>query len=87
MPLHRAIKDQEIENVSFEVIKTVEYIDSRQLLIYESCVSWMNMTALTPFPRSRMPASIEKFIKASCLSDSINNGYNTKHSVCMFDLY
>jgi hypothetical protein len=22
----------------------------------------------TPFPRSRMPASIEKFIKASCLS-------------------
>jgi hypothetical protein len=61
MPLHRAIKDQGIENFNFEVIKTVEYIDSQQLLIYESC----------------------------CMDeyDSINNGYNTKHSVCMFDLY
>ena len=61
MPLHRAIKAQGIENFNFEVIKTVEYIDSQQLLIYESC----------------------------CMDeyDSITNGYNTKHSVPMFDLY
>ena len=61
MPLHRAIKAQEIENFKFEVIKTVEYIDSHQLLIYESC----------------------------CMDeyDSITNGWNTKHSVQMFDLY
>jgi hypothetical protein len=61
MPLHRAIKAQGIEHFSFEVIKTVEYIDSYHLLIIESC----------------------------CMDeyDSINNGYNTKHSVCMFDLY
>ena len=46
---------------SFEVIKTVEYIDTQQLLIYESC----------------------------CMDeyDSITNGYNTQHSVTMFDLY
>ena len=37
MPLHRAIKAQGIEFFSFEVIKTIEYIDSEQLLIYESC--------------------------------------------------
>jgi hypothetical protein len=37
MPLHRAIKDQGIENFSFEVIKTVEYIDSYHLSIIESC--------------------------------------------------
>jgi hypothetical protein len=61
MPLHRAIKDQGIENFSFEVIKTVEYIDNEQLLIIESCY-------------------MDKY-------DSITNGYNTKHSVCMFDLY
>ena len=61
MPLHRAIKDKGIETFNFEVIKTVEYIDSHQLLIYESC----------------------------CMDeyDSIGQGYNTKHSVCMFDLY
>ena len=61
MPLHKAIKDQGIENFSFEVIKTVEFIDSYHLLIIESC----------------------------CMDqyDSITNGYNTKHSVCMFDLY
>jgi len=61
MPLHRAIKDLGIENFSFEVIKTVDYIDTYHLLIIESC----------------------------CMDeyDSINNGYNTKHSVCMFDLY
>jgi hypothetical protein len=61
MPLHRAIKDQGIENFSFEVIKTVEYIDTYHLLIIESC----------------------------CMDehDSITNGYNTKHSVSMFDLY
>ena len=61
MPLHRAIEAQGIENFNFEVIKTVEYIDSQQLLIYESC----------------------------CMDeyDSITNGYNTKHSVPMFDLY
>ena len=61
MPLHRAIKDKGIETFNFEVIKTVEYIDSHQLLIYESC----------------------------CMDeyDSIRQGYNTKHSVCMFDLY
>ena len=61
MPLHRAIKAQGIEFFSFEVIKTVEYIDSEQLLIYESC----------------------------CMDeyDSISNGYNTKHSIPMFDLY
>lgn len=61
MPLHRAIKTQGIENFSFEVIKTIEYIDSEQLLIYESC----------------------------CMDeyDSIDNGFNTKHSVDMFNLY
>ncbi len=61
MPLQRAIKDQEMENFSLEVTKIVNYIDSQQLLIYESC----------------------------CMDeyDSINNEYNTKHSVCMFDLY
>jgi hypothetical protein len=61
MPLHRAIKAQGIENFKFEVIKTVEYIDSQQLLIFESC----------------------------CMDeyDSINNGYNTKHSIDMFNLY
>jgi hypothetical protein len=37
MPSHRAIKDQGIESNSFEVIKTVEYIDSYHLLIIESC--------------------------------------------------
>jgi hypothetical protein len=37
MPLHRAIKNQGIENFSFEVIKTVEYIDTHHLLIMESC--------------------------------------------------
>jgi hypothetical protein len=37
MPLHRAIKDQGIGNVSFEVIKTVEYIDTYHLSIIESC--------------------------------------------------
>ena len=61
MPLHRAINDQGIENFSFEVIKTVEYIDNEQLLIIESCY-------------------MDKF-------DSITNGYNTKHSVDMFNLY
>ena len=61
MPLHRAIKDQGIENFSFEVIKTVEYIDNEQLLIIESCY-------------------MDKY-------DSITNGYNTKHSVDMFNLY
>jgi hypothetical protein len=57
----RAIKDQGVENFSFEVIKTVDYIDTYHLLIIENC----------------------------CMDeyDSINNGYNTKHSVCMFDLY
>ncbi len=33
MPLHRATKDQGIENFSFEVIQTVEYIDTYHLLI------------------------------------------------------
>ena len=61
MPLHRAIKDQGIENFSFEVIKTVEYIDNEQLLIIESCY-------------------MDKY-------DSITNGFNTKHSVDMFNLY
>ncbi len=61
MPLHRAIKDQGIETFEFKVIKTVEYICSQQLLIYESCC-------------------IDEY-------DSIYNGYNTKHSVCMFNLY
>jgi hypothetical protein len=28
MPLHRAIKKKGIENFSFEVIKTVDYIDT-----------------------------------------------------------
>ncbi len=37
MPLRRAIKDQDIENFSFELIKTVEYIDEQHLLIIESC--------------------------------------------------
>jgi hypothetical protein len=60
MPLHRAIKDQGVK-FSFEVIKTVDNIDTYHLLIIESC----------------------------CMDeyDSTNNGYNTKHSVCMFDLY
>jgi hypothetical protein len=61
MPLHRAIKDQGVENFSFDVIKTVDYIESCHLLIIESCC-------------------MDKY-------DSINNGYNTKHSACMFDLY
>ena len=61
MPLHRAIKDQGIENFSFEVIKTVEFIDEQHLLIIESCY-------------------MDKY-------DSISNGYNTKHSTPMFDLY
>jgi hypothetical protein len=61
MPLHRAIKEQGIENFSFEVIKTVEYIDSEQLLIIESCY-------------------MDKY-------DSITNGFNTKHSVDMFNVY
>ncbi len=64
MPLHRAIKAQGIEIFKFEVIKTVQYIDSQQLqqlLIYESCC-------------------IDEY-------DSINNGYNTKHSVNIFNLY
>jgi hypothetical protein len=61
MPLHRAIKDQGIENFSFEVIKTVEFIDEQHLLIIESCY-------------------MDKY-------DSICNGYNTKHSVDMFNLY
>ena len=55
------IKDQGIENFSFEVIKTVEYIDNEQLLITESCY-------------------MDKY-------DSITNGFNTKHSVDMFNLY
>jgi hypothetical protein len=61
MPLHRAIKEQGIENFTFEVVKEVEFIDTYHLLIIESC----------------------------CMDqyDSITNGYNTKHSVCMFDLY
>jgi hypothetical protein len=37
MPLHREIKEQGIENSRFEVIKTVEYIDTYHLLIMESC--------------------------------------------------
>jgi group I intron endonuclease len=61
MPLHRAIKDQGIENFSFEVIKTVEFIDDQHLLIIESCY-------------------MDKY-------DSICNGYNTKHSVDMFNLF
>jgi hypothetical protein len=61
MTLHRAIKAQGIQKIKFEAIKTVEYIDSQQLLIDESCC-------------------IDEY-------DSINNGYNTKHSVSMFDLY
>ncbi len=60
MPLHRAIKDHGIENFSFEVIKTVEFIDDQHLLIIESCY-------------------MDNY-------DSICNGYNTKHSVPMFDL-
>ncbi len=61
MSLHRAIKDQGVEKFSFEVIKTVDYIDTYHLLIIESC----------------------------CMDgyDSINNGYNTKNRVPMFDLY
>ena len=61
MPLHRSIKAQGIEHFSFEVIKTVEYIDSYHLLIIESC----------------------------CMDeyDSINNGWNTKHSIDMFNIY
>ena len=61
MPLHRAIKEQGIENFTFEVVKEVEFIDTYHLLIIESC----------------------------CMDqyDSITNGFNTKHSVCMFDLY
>ncbi len=61
MPLHNAIKDQGIENFSFEVIKTVEFIDDQHLLIIESCY-------------------MDKH-------DSICNGYNTKHSEDMFNLY
>jgi hypothetical protein len=61
MPLHRAMKDQGIENFSFEVIKTVEYIDEQHLLIIER---WY----------------MDKY-------ESISNGYNTKHSVDMFNLY
>ena len=55
------LKNKELKAFSFEVIKTVDYIDAYHLLIIESC----------------------------CMDeyDSINNGYNTKHSVCMFDLY
>jgi hypothetical protein len=34
-PLHRAIKDQGIEKINFEVSKTVEYIDTYHLLIIE----------------------------------------------------
>ena len=37
MPLQRAIKDRSIENFSFEVIKTVEYFDTYNLLITERC--------------------------------------------------
>ncbi len=61
MPLHRAIKAQGIENFKFEVIKTVEYTDSQQLLIFDSC----------------------------CMDeyDSITNGWNTKHSIDIFNLY
>ncbi len=61
MPLQRAIKEQGSETFKFEVIKTVEYIDTYHLLIMESC----------------------------CMDEygSITNGYNTKHSVCMVDLY
>ncbi len=44
MPLHRVIKVQGVENFSFEVIKTVEYIDTYHLLIIESCYM-MNMIA------------------------------------------
>ncbi len=36
LPLQSAIKDQGIQNFSFEVIKTVEYIDEQHLLIIES---------------------------------------------------
>ncbi len=45
MPLHRAIKDQGIENFSFEVIKPAEYIDAQHLLTLK-VVIWINMTAL-----------------------------------------
>ncbi len=55
------MKDQGIENFSFEVIKTVEYIDEQHLLIIER---WY----------------MDKY-------ESISNGYNTKHSVDMFNLY
>jgi hypothetical protein len=61
MPLYRAIKGQGIGNFSFEVIKTVEYIDEQHLLIIESCY-------------------MDKY-------DSVSNGYNTKHSVDMFNSY
>jgi hypothetical protein len=44
MPLHRAIKDQGIENFSFEVIKTVEFIDDQHLLILKAVI-WINMTS------------------------------------------
>ncbi len=50
-----------IKEFSFEVIKTVDYIDTYHLLIIESCF----------------------MVEHS----SINNGYNAKHSVYMFDLY
>jgi hypothetical protein len=55
------LKIKELKKIHFEVIKTVDYIDTYHLLINESC----------------------------CMDeyDSINNRYNTKHSVCMFDLY
>ncbi len=61
MPLPRAINDRGNEKFSFEVIKTVEFIDEQHLLIIERCY-------------------MDKY-------DSICNGYNTKHSVPMFDLY
>ena len=58
MPLHRAIKDLGIENFSFEVIETVDYIDTYHLLIIECC-------------------RMDEY-------NSIHNGNNTKHSVCIF---
>ncbi len=53
MPLHRAIKDQGIENFSFEVMNILIVKDHLFMDEY----------------------------------DSICNGYNIKHSICMFDLY
>ena len=46
MPLHRAIKDQGSANFSFEVIKTVEYIDNEPFLIIEKVAIWIYMIAL-----------------------------------------